>query len=188
MRVAVRVPAGSTPVTAGGSLIIPFYRSLDGDRRGRLLRDLHTQSLYELEHVHDYIQWLFPLPEPSAASSEAPVLTEEDIRVFHEDEGLRARLLRSLLVMLNFYGLAMTGSAEDPIVRRSTTFPQRSREWLSPSNHNFLRLTRILRSLSLLGCEAYARALLRCLEGIYADNANVIGQTTLRYWQHAVEP
>ena len=175
-------------MTTDASLIIPFYRSQNGDHRGRLIQDLQAQSLHELEDGHDYIQWLFPLPEPSSASSDAPILSADDMQVFREDAGLRARLLRSLLVMLDFYGLTIAGSAEDPIVRRNSSFPKRSLEWLSPSNHNFLRLTRILRSLSLLGCQAYARALLRCLEGIYTDHPQIIAQTTLRYWQHAVEP
>ena len=52
-------------------------------------------------------------------------------------------------------------------IRRSASFDERSRVWLTSGNHNFLRISRILRSLSLLGHGKNASALLECLEGIY---------------------
>jgi hypothetical protein len=57
--------------------------------------------------------------------------------------------------------------------------------WLHAGNHNFLRISRILRSLTLLGCSLYAVAFLECLEGIYAENRETIGNTTIGYWRRA---
>jgi opioid growth factor receptor-like protein len=165
--------------------IVAFYRDGGTDHRGRSLGQLQSQSLRELEEVHDYIQWLFPLDKPSSASRHAPILTSADIQVFVQGADLRERLLQSLRTMLNFYGLTLGGMSESPTVLRSPTFPSRAAEWLRPSNHNFLRLTRILRSLSLLGCRDHARALLGCLEGIYAENARIIGKKTMHYWRSA---
>ena len=45
------------------------------DHRGRLLSHILGFSLDELEFHHDYIQWLFPLPEPSGANPSAPLLS-----------------------------------------------------------------------------------------------------------------
>ena len=165
--------------------IVAFYRGTGTDHRGRSLGQLQSQSLRELEEVHDYIQWLFPLDKPSSASQHAPILTSADIDVFVQGADLRERLVQSLRTMLNFYGLMLDETSESPTVLRGPTFPSRAAEWLRPSNHNFLRLTRILRSLWLLGCRDHARALLRCLEGIYADNVRIIGEKTMHYWRNA---
>jgi hypothetical protein len=59
-----------------------------------------------------------------------------------------------------------------------------------PSNHNHLRITRILKSLSILGLEAEARAFYECLVAIYEDEAKRleprITEETMGFWQQAV--
>jgi len=167
------------------SRITGFYLGETPDHRGRVLDDLHTQTLESLERNHDYIQWLFPLPEPSSANPDAPLLSASDVREFAGSEELRSNLVRSLIVMLRFYGLELVQSPAGPVIHRSDTFHLRSKEWLTPFNHNFLRLTRILRSLTLLGCKEYADALFRCLEEIYRENPAIIGEDTFRYWKTA---
>ena len=64
------------------SRVLEFYRGHGRDHRGRLLADILGFDFYELEFHHDYIQWLFPLPEPSGANASAPLLTDEDIAAF----------------------------------------------------------------------------------------------------------
>jgi hypothetical protein len=167
------------------SRITGFYLGETPDHRGRILDDLHTQTLEGLERNHDYIQWLFPLPERSSANPDAPLLSASDIREFAEREELRSNLLRSLIVMLQFYGMELVQTPAGPEIHRSDTFHLRSKVWLTPFNHNFLRLSRILRSLTLLSCKEYADALFRCLEEIYRENPAIIGQDTFRYWKTA---
>ena len=77
----------------------------------------------------------------------------------------------------------------DGRVARAPGFPRQAGHWLAPMNHNFLRLTRILRSLSLLGLEAEAQALLAALENLYQGGAEeIIGARTLAFWRGAVTP
>ena len=166
--------------------IIEFYREHCADHSGRRLSTIHALRPEELEQSHDYIQWLFPLPEPSSANPYAPVLLESDIVEFAQDEHLKARLLQSLAVMLHFYGLDLRDTADGPKITGSEDFVARSRVWLRPYNHNFLRISRILRSLALLGCNSHAMALFDCLKGIYRDHSGVIGDRTFRYWKSAV--
>ncbi len=165
------------------SRITQFYYGDTLDHRGRSLDVLQTQTLDGLERTHDHIQWLFPLPERSSASSDAPLLSRADILAFGESEELRGNLERSLLVMLRFYGLEISGEPGSLEIHRSDTFEARCHVWLTPFNHNFLRITRILRCLSLLGCEEHAGALLNCLEGIYREYHAIIGQETFQYWR-----
>ncbi len=155
------------------SAILRFYRQLGPDDRGRSLADIQAWDDGRLEAVHDYIQWLFPLPDASAFNPGAPILSDEDIAAFRSDAGLRRALLASLARMRRFYGLAGD--------------PARQAAWLTPGDHNMLRLSRILRCLHLLGLEDAAAALLRELEALYQAGAGrAIGPVTLGYWRRAV--
>ena len=69
---------------------------------------------------------------------------------------------------------------------KSKDFRQKSRNWLTKYNHNFLRITRILKALVLLGAEKHAKVFLTALEDVYKDNSQVVGQETLRYWRGAI--
>ena len=48
----------------------------------------------QLEAVHDYIQWLFPLPEPSGFNVAAPVLDRDSIQEFRTRPELQQKLPR----------------------------------------------------------------------------------------------
>lgn len=166
------------------SPIIAFYRGEAPDDRGRTLAAIQGWDDGRLEAVHDYIQWLFPLPERSAFNPGAPLLGPADIEAFRGSAELRGRLLASFRRMLAFYGFALDETGDDFRVFPDPDFARQARHWLRPGNHNLLRLTRILRCLTLLGLPEHARALLACLEGVRAEGA--VGVVTLRYWRDAV--
>ena len=161
--------------------IVPFYRGEAPDDYGRTIELIWAFSDAQLEYTHNYIQRLFPLYTPSRFA-DAPLLDDATVQAFHDDPLLRERLLRSLDVMLDFYGLRREG---DRIIR-AEDFARCAANWLSPHNHNFLRLTRILISVGTLGLPQWARALFACLNKLYEQNRSVIGKTTFVYWQDAV--
>ena len=166
--------------------LLRFYRLEGRDARGRTLSDVWAWDDARLESVHDYIQRLFPLPEPSAFNPAAPILTEATVEAFRADPHLQQRLLRSLATMLDFYGLALAaGAGGAPRIEPAVAFAAKSRGWLHPGNHNHLRLTRILTSLRLLGLEDHARALYACLAAIARDHPHAVSATTLAYWRNA---
>jgi hypothetical protein len=167
--------------------LLRFYRLEGRDARGRSLSDIWAWDDARLESVHDYIQWLFPLPEPSAFNPAAPILTEAAVEAFRADPHLGQRLLRSLTTMLDFYGFALAaGSGGAPRIEPAAAFAAKCRGWLHPGNHNHLRLTRILTSLRLLGLEAHARALYVCLADVARDHPHAVSAATLAFWQRAV--
>jgi hypothetical protein len=166
--------------------IVRFYRLEGPDARGRMLTDILAWDDARLESVHDYIQWLFPLPEPSAFNPVAPILTEATMRTFQRDATLQARLGQALARMLAFYGLAASTRPGRVEIEKTKDFPAQSRQWLHPGNHNHLRLTRILTCLRLLGLEEHSRALFSCLERIAGEHPDAISSTTLAYWCKAV--
>src|ERR1700674_5375280 len=145
--------------------IIGFYSGIEPDHRGRYLHEIQQWADDQLEDVHDFIQWLFPLPEPSGFNAAAPILTRDSIRDFRARPELQENLRVSLLRMLSFYGLELR-SDEEVSVARSPNFATTSTAWLSAGNHNHLRITRILRCLTLLGLESEAKAFAKCLSEI----------------------
>jgi Opioid growth factor receptor (OGFr) conserved region len=169
--------------------IIRFYTGEEPDHRGRYLPEIQQWPHGQLEAVHDYIQWLFPLPEPSGFNVAAPVLNQESIREFRTRAELQQKLRVSFLRMMNFYGLEAR-SGEQITVNRAPNFAAKATVWLSPGNHNHLRITRILRSLSLLGLEAEAKAFFGCLSEIHKDEQDkpipAISDGTMLYWREAV--
>ena len=54
--------------------LVKFYRGEGRDSEGRLLSEIWAWGNQELEDVHDFIQWLFPLPEPSRFNADAPLM------------------------------------------------------------------------------------------------------------------
>lgn len=162
------------------SPIVSFYKGLSPDDYGRHITDIWAFSDQQLEGIHNYIQRLFPNRTPSAFVR-APLLEDATVRAFHEDEDLQNRLLTSLDRMLRFYGLVREGER----VVRSAAFEEKARNWLTPYNHNFLRITRILLCLKELGLGRRADAFFHCLEEIHREHRE-IGAETFQYWRNAV--
>jgi hypothetical protein len=168
--------------------ILRFYSSEGNDDRGRSLAEIQAWPDDLLESVHDFVQWMFPLRERSAFNPDAPVLDDNAIRQFRSSPKLRANLRLSFNRMLRFYGFEV-GYNPDIRIVRTPTFQETAREWMSPFNHNYLRITRILKSLSLLGLEEEACTFLQCLSEVYeaqSDRLRLIPPETLRYWKAAV--
>ena len=165
------------------SRLVEFYRGQAPDSEGRSLREIWAWGDDELEAVHDFIQWLFPLPEPSRFNPDAPLLTAEDIAAFKADLFLRGQLRRSFERILSFLGLALARGSE---VVEGPNFAARVPDVWAHPNHNWLRITRILKSLRLLGLEAEAQALYARLHALHGSRRYPIGNDTFRYWTDAV--
>ena len=112
------------------------------------------------------------------------MLSPEDMEAIRRDPALRANLRRSLDRMLAFCGLAWDG--ERASIRLAPFFALRAATWLSRGNHNFRRISRILRSLVLAGEREAAQALHECLRQLHAGPyARVIGPDSLGFWRRA---
>ncbi|MDP8915948.1 MAG: opioid growth factor receptor-related protein [Pseudomonadota bacterium] len=142
-----------------------FLTGAGRDDAGRTVPEVLAFDDDALERRHDFIQWLFPLPEPSRAVPGSPVLTPADIAALKASPSAQANLQAAAERMLAFYAS--------------------TRAWLRPADHNHLRITRIIRSLRLLvgPCEADR------FKGGVMDLARArgaeINPTTLRFWAEA---
>jgi hypothetical protein len=162
--------------------IVRFYRNQITDDRGRLLREIQTWSDSSLEAVHDYIQWMFPLRERSGVNPRAPLLDASTIAAFQTDSELRDQLHASFLRMLRFYGAQFDSGR----VTSGANFAVRSDVWLSPGNHNHLRITRILKCLNTLGLTDDAAAFLEWLMRVHETHPERISESNVHFWRNAV--
>ena len=90
------------------SRFVNFHRGLGTDTEGRLLTDILAWPDDDFEAVHDFIQWLFPLPEPSQFNPDTPLLTKDDTAAFKSNSVLHANLMKSFERILAFLGLALS--------------------------------------------------------------------------------
>ncbi len=168
------------------SEIIRFYQDEIPNRHGYTRAQILQWNDQQLEDVHNYIQWLFPLEVNSSVDPCAPVLTSEVKASFTKDPTLRKNLLEAFARMLRFYGLVQDPQTKQ--ITRSAAFSIRAQVWLysTPGHHNFLRMTRIMSSLNALGCKEYAQALQKTLLDIARkEGGSYISSETIRHWQKA---
>jgi hypothetical protein len=158
------------------SEIIKFYKDQSNDS-GYTFSQVLSWPDSKLESVHDYIQWLCPLPEPSRFNPDAPLLSDKDISISRSDPSMKTRIEMAEMRMRAFFCL---GKPKEFWKRHNT-----GEFWGERDNHNLLRVTRIIRFLNLVHSRAMAQAFLadakRSCDGI--DN---IGRS-LEFWEAAAK-
>ena len=143
-----------------------FLRGEGRDGRGRTLAEVLAWDDAELEGVHDYIQWLFPLMEASRAVPGSPVLDATEAAAIRDDRG----------------ALAGLREARD----RMTLFYARTDRWLSDFDHNHLRITRIITALgTLLGPEEALKFYGR-VTALNALAGGPVNAGSLGHWERAL--
>ncbi|KAL9077637.1 MAG: hypothetical protein Q9161_000009 [Pseudevernia consocians] len=173
-------------------MLVRFYDPTiqAADPAGRTLSSILALPDTELEYCHDYIQLLFPLPERSAYHPTAPVIDAATFHAFRSRPDLQSQLTTALTRMLHFYGFApapASNAAADMAILPVAHFPRASRNWLQRFNHNHLRITRIIRSLRVLGLDEHAAAFHRALSAVYDGGRSGIGAKTMMFWTRAAE-
>ncbi|XP_051506669.1 opioid growth factor receptor-like protein 1 isoform X2 [Myxocyprinus asiaticus] len=113
----------------------------------------------KLEHNHTYIQWLFPLRE-QGLNCYAQELTQDEIKEFQSTREATRRFLLAYTIMLDFFGIKLLDKNGN--VARAPNWQDRFQH-LNESQHNYLRITRILKSLGELGFENFKLPLVHLL-------------------------
>ncbi|KAL6706009.1 hypothetical protein ACN47E_006111 [Coniothyrium glycines] len=70
---------------------------------------------------------------------------------------------------------------------RGPNFDKNSRNWAVRVDHNHLRITRILRSLRVLGLQEEAEAFFEALQEVFDEPSIRISDNSMMYWTRAVE-
>lgn len=147
------------------SRIVAFLEETGPDASGRWFSEVVQFGLGALERHHDYIQWLFPLKEPSAAVPGSPVLADDDVRAIKNSPLAQANMARASQRLAWFY--------------------DQTDHWLGAHDHNHPRITRIIKSLRLLvgdlAADGFRAQILAKAGGIRSS----VNAETRRYWSEA---
>jgi len=131
-----------------------------------------------LERSHDYIQWLFPTDEPSRFNVRAPVLALDEFMGIRKDPAVVASIRRAFSKFCTFLGFELVildagmqnANQSRVLVQQAPHFHERFDDCWEPGftgigfNHNWLRISRVIHCLRLVGLGEEAAAFLACLE------------------------
>ena len=146
-------------------MIVGFLEGKTPDHKGRILAMLLQQTDDDAENNHNYIQWLFPLDEPSRSVMGAPVLNELDIEDIRHSELAQQNLVKSASWFLGFLA--------------------RNNHWITKYDHNHLRITRVIKSLRLLASDENADEFRDKVLVLAGDNLNLVDQKARDFWANA---
>ncbi|XP_047414361.1 opioid growth factor receptor-like protein 1 isoform X2 [Sciurus carolinensis] len=138
----------------------------------------------KLEHNHTYIQWLFPLRE-QGLNFYAKELTTYEIEEFKKTKEAIRRFLLAYKMMLEFFGIKLIDKNGN--VARAVNWQERFQH-LNESQHNYLRITRILKSLGELGYESFKSPLVKFIlhEALVENTIPNIKQSALEYFVYTI--
>ncbi|SDW48488.1 Opioid growth factor receptor (OGFr) conserved region [Lachnospiraceae bacterium KHCPX20] len=157
--------------------VYAFLSSTGTDYKGRTYTEIINQDDVWLERTHDYIQCIFPTDEPSAYVP-SPIVSIDEAKNMAANP-------------------AVINSLRDGL-RRMHKFYEKNDHWLTPENHNYKRISRILRCLTIFGLredvqEFFEFAKIRLLsvpdEKIAKGKVGTISigaakkQLTIEYWK-----
>ena len=145
--------------------IVGFLEGKLPDYRGRILDMLLQQTDHQAEATHDYIQWMFPLDEPSRSVNGVPLLTELEIDEIRQSSLAQANLGESARWFIGFL--------------------ERNDHWITKYNHNHLRITRVIRSLRLLASDMAADEFRDKVLALAGDNLNLVDQKARGFWTNS---
>tara|TARA_X000000950_G_scaffold116412_1_gene146136 strand:+ start:2229 stop:2672 length:444 start_codon:yes stop_codon:yes gene_type:complete len=142
-----------------------FLRNEDKDFQGRLLSDIWSFTDDEIEDNYDFIQLIFPLDKPNEAVDHNIYL--KDVNEFlkiKSDEIIKNNIIKSKDWFIDFL--------------------KRNDQWKLYSDHNQLRITRIIECLRLLISDDEADLFYSTILSMVGKKVN-INEITLDYWSKA---
>eukprot|EP01080_Neovahlkampfia_damariscottae_P001778 gene1778-547_t len=155
------------------------------DKLGLTIDEIHENWFgdYEkLEENHDYIQWLFPNRE-GGMNLDAQPLSKHEAQLFKESDDMKQKVVKSYEMMLDFYGMKLDDESTGKISRNEKNYKERY-DFLDKSEHNYLRISRILRFLGIIQLENFKIEFLRFLITETLSNLLITNcvPSLIQYW------
>ena len=144
-----------------------FLTNAEPDFKNRFLNDIWNFSDEDIEHTHNFIQLLFPLNEKSESVFHGYYLnTESTIINIKSNDLAKSNIVKSSKWFLGFL--------------------ERNTHWRRRQDHNYLRVTRIIKSLRLLVSDEEADSFYKLFMELLDDkHKKKINPLTLSYWENA---
>jgi hypothetical protein len=147
------------------SRLVAFLEGSGTDSGSRRLSDIWQFDDDEIDHTHDFIQWMFPLREASGANFNALTLAASDIEAIQSSMQCRQNLEKSATWILAFF--------------------ERTEDIFQYTSHNHLRVTRIIKSLRLLHSDQQAEQFKQAVLGMIQARGARINPITVAFWLEA---
>jgi hypothetical protein len=147
-------------------LIHEYLAGSGRDSSGRSIDTVLAFDDASIEAIHDFIQWLFPLPVASRAQPDSPVLAKAELEAIRRDPVAIGNLKRAS--------------------ERMATFYIANNHWLTLFDHNHLRITRIITSLRLIAGPAAAQAFYAVIADRVRTSSMPVNSRSLRFWSEAL--
>ena len=150
----------------------PLRKFLSGegkDHLGRSIEEILNQDDHWLEFTHNWIQWCFPLFEPSQSVKNLPTLDSiEEVELIRGCSVSQENMRRALM--------------------RYAEFLRDSDQWLRYHDHNHLRITRVIKSAKLLMSEEQAAEFFTYVMGQVEGRAKgKLSKISLNYWEQELD-
>ncbi len=154
---------------------IDFLSGKGTDHVGRTVDDYLKFTGSEWEDCHDHIQWAFPSHISSEYNPYAPVV--DMVALCSSSANYRNTLYRLMDSYMNSIGFVkMDGHI-------GWTYVGSDNNWITPYNHNFLRITRFLNLLHYFDAELAAVQFMEFVK--LARTYDCIDRETVLYWVDA---
>ena len=145
--------------------VLYFLEGAIPDGLGRTLSMIMAFDDQAIESTHDFIQWIFPLDEPSRSHPGAPVLDLFEIEEIKSSEVALENLMQSADWYFGFL--------------------QRHDHWIRQYDHNHLRISRAIKSLRLLVSDEVADRYKAAILDFLGGNISAISERSRGYWLNA---
>lgn len=158
--------------------------NIDGKYRNfeELLK--YLDGNYEkLEVLHNYVQWLFPLMTHGMNVHSEP-LNREELNLLKQSDNAKKQFLEAFKIILDFWGMKLSFDSDGGIIVIKTDKWKERVINLVNNKHNFLRITRIIKSLENFGLSEYQKPLITFLmyEVVVSKSLEEANGVSLEYW------
>ncbi|MEO6691425.1 MAG: opioid growth factor receptor-related protein [Saprospiraceae bacterium] len=133
---------------------------------------------------NNYIGWCFPILNQTTNKYNTNIYND-----FKKDSFLQERLLHVFLRMTDFYGLHFTHKHKDESNANNYSISIGNTDhWIESHNHNYIKISRMLRSTNHLGLQGFSYSMFELLDHVYHkdDNKKLIGSKVFDSWYSAV--
>ncbi|WP_439294769.1 opioid growth factor receptor-related protein [Lonepinella sp. BR2882] len=134
-----------------------------------------------IELGYFWIPWFFPVLERSKWNKKMPLLSPDEIEFFKQNEQIQQRFLQAFDAIMAYFEIQRNGTE----LTITETLTQRS-YWLKNIGHQQKKISRIIRSLKLLGQELLARNLQQLAIKLGQEKGYLLPDT-LEIWQGIFE-
>jgi len=122
-----------------------------------------------LEENNNYMEWLFPIYGSAGLNPTTKPLSLQEAILIKNNIHCSIRVVKSYKMMLNFFGMKLVNDLTGEVGREPEVWESRYC-YLNTASNNNVKITRMLKSLGLLGFEQYQKAFVQHLKVEIEEN------------------